>query len=121
MFIIIGCFLLKDSWNNPSFSSAVHLFWNLLFSLLLFSTPRFLLKGIIPEEFKINARKGFLLLGKYLIATFCSLLFVRLTITPHDWIFTYKWLLWFFFSITIYCHFRWEKGIKNRPSSSKEL
>jgi hypothetical protein len=119
IFFINWCFLAKDTYFNPALNSVFYRSSWLFVILLLFSMPRFLIKGAIPEPFKKGLKEGFQFIGKIALVWGIGFFAFSLWFSSERFLAMYEVGMWYGFFFTIYTHYRWKKFIKKHTEPSK--
>ena len=109
-FFITWCFLVKDTYFNPSLKPVLYRFSWLFLVLLIFSMPRFLIKGTVPDPFKKGLKEGFWYIGGIILMWGIGFFLLCYYSSFERIVSMYEVGMWYAFFFTIYCHYYWRRG-----------
>lgn len=118
-FIVTFCFLLWDSLSEPSLRPTLHFCsWVLLF-LVLFSCPRYLIKGVIPWPFQKGIKRGFWIIIQVITLYGAWLLWFKNFIGSNNLIPMYWSYMGLSFLFAIYNHYFWGCWLKKKANTNQ--
>ncbi len=118
VFFITWGFLAKDSYFEPFLRSTFSISSWLLLALFIFSVPRFLIKGIVPDPFKKGIKEGFWFISKTTLAWIVCIFLLTMHKRVDRLLDFYQVTIWISFFLAIYCHYRWGKSAKKIKEQS---
>lgn len=114
LFFVVWCFLLKDSYLDSRLKTTLYLFSCLFFSLLIFSVPRFLIRGVVPKPFQKGVGHGIWFITKIGFLWAASFVLLTLFKGGEKLISLYQVSLTLSFLLAIYSHYFWDTGFKHK-------